>query len=118
MHFCGKTTVTEALTPDKQDKFQPLRDAYGAALPGRFVEIFNAWASVEQSGGKATDWSRFQRLIHTIAGSAGMFGFHALGDKARELEDFLNALQGYPKDERRAKIECGLAALRGLAEKK
>lgn len=108
--------MTEALTPDKQDKFQPLRDAYGAALPGRFVEIFNAWASVEQSGGKATDWSRFQRLIHTIAGSAGTFGFHAVGDQARELEDFMSGLEQHPKGERKAEIERRLAALRLLAE--
>jgi HPt (histidine-containing phosphotransfer) domain-containing protein len=106
----------EALSPGKQDKFQPLRDAYGAALPQRISEICVRWARVERGYDTTVDQREFQRLVHTFAGSAGTFGFHTLGDKARELEDFLNALEDCPKDERHAEIERRLAVLRSLAQ--
>lgn len=109
--------VGEALGPGQQDKFQPLRDAYGAALPQRFAEICDGWAKVQRGGGEAADWHQFERLVHTLAGSAGTFGFHALGDQVRELEEFLNAPGNYPKDQRAAEIGRRLAALRSLTEK-
>lgn len=109
--------AVEALGPGQQDKFQPLRDAYGAALPQRIAEICDGWAKVERGGGEAADWHRFQRLVHTLAGSAGTFGFQALGDQARELEEFLNAPENCPKDQRAAEIRHRLAALRSLADK-
>jgi len=109
--------VTEAFTPGKQDKFQPLRDAYGAALPGRIAEVCDAWTRVEGGGSEAVDWREFQRLIHTISGSAGTFGFDSVGAKARELEDFMSELEEYPRDERKAVIKCHLASLTLLANK-
>jgi len=108
--------VTETLNTGKPDKFQPLRDAYGAALPGRITKICDAWARLEDVGAETVDWRELKCLVHTIAGSAGTFGFHAVGDKARELEDFMSGLEQYPKDERKAEIERHLAALRLLAE--
>lgn len=109
--------ATEAPSPGQPDKFQPLRDAYGAALPGRIAQVCDAWARVKDNGSETVDWRELQRLVHTLAGSAGTFGFHALGDQARELEDFLSAPEDCAKDERAAAIERRLASLRSLADK-
>ena len=106
----------ESLSPGKQDKFQPLRNAYRAALPQRISEICVRWASVQRGYDTTVEQREFQRLVHTFAGSAGTFGFHALGDMARELEDFLNESDDGPKDQRHAEIERRLAMLRSLAQ--
>lgn len=113
----AQTVATVAPDPVQQDKFQPLRDAYGAALPQRIAEICDGWDRIERGAGEAADWHRFQSLVHTLAGSAGTFGFHALGEQARKLEDFLLAPEDCTKDKRAASIERRLATLRSLAEK-
>lgn len=107
--------VTEAPGPGQPDKFQPLRDAYRAALPGRIAEICDQWASLERGAALAPEPREFQRRVHTIAGSAGTFGLPAVGDCARELEDFLNASEDGPAEQRQVGIERRLARLRALA---
>lgn len=108
--------MTEVRSTGQPDKFQPLRDAYAAALPGRIARICDAWTRLDGVGAEAVDWPELQRLVHTISGSAGTFGFHAVSDQARELEDFMSRLDQYPRDEHKAEIERRLAALRLLAE--
>ncbi|WP_158638008.1 PAS domain S-box protein [Sphingomonas ginsenosidivorax] len=51
-------------------------------------------------------------LLHKLAGTAGMFGETALGDRASELED---GMSDWPEDERSARIVAGAALLRNAA---
>ncbi len=108
--------VIETLSTGKPDKFQPLRDAYAAALPGRIAKICDTWARLDGIDAQAVDWRELRRLVHTISGSAGTFGFQAVGQKARELEDFMSGFEQCSEDERKAEFERRLAALRLLAE--
>jgi len=109
--------VTDTPTPGKPDKFQPLRDAYRRALPQRVGEICDSWASARRSGANAAQWQTLERLLHTLAGSAGTFGCQALGEQARALEDFLRSGANCDYSERTAEIERQLARLRLEAEK-
>lgn len=101
---------------DKVDKFQPLRDAYAATLPQRIAEVCDKWASLARAVAPAPDWRELQRLVHTISGSAGIFGFHAIGDQARALEDDLETIDAQAPDQRQARIEACLERLRALAQ--
>lgn len=106
----------EAVSSGQPDKFQPLRDAYRRVLPLRIAEICDSWASARRSSDNAANWHTFERLVHSLAGSAGTFGFQALGEQALELEDFLRSGENGAKGEREAEIERRLARLRSWAE--
>ena len=56
-----------------------LVDEYVAGLAGRMADIERAVA--------AGDRPRTEVLAHQIVGSAGMHGFHTIGDAARRVED-------------------------------
>ncbi|QCP14509.1 Hpt domain-containing protein [Pseudoduganella umbonata] len=58
---------------------------FAASIPARMAEIAEALAAA----GGAPDGPRLDRLqqaLHTVAGSAGSFGFTLLGEQARRLE--------------------------------
>lgn len=101
----------------RQDRREALRTAYGAALPRRIAEIQSRWDAIQRGHGDAPKWREFCRLIHTIAGSAGTFGFRALAQKARELEEILMARDSRIAAEPDADIGNRLVMLGTLAEK-
>jgi len=108
--------VAETASAGQPDKFQPLRDAYRRALPQRIGEICDSWAGVGRNSDSAANWNTFEHLVHSLVGSAGTFGFQALGEQARELEDFLHNGKNCANSERTAEIERRLTRLRLLAE--
>jgi HPt (histidine-containing phosphotransfer) domain-containing protein len=56
-----------------------LVDEYVAGLAGRIADLRRAV--------DAGDRARTEVLAHQIVGSAGMHGFHTIGDAARRVED-------------------------------
>lgn len=58
-------------------------------------------------------WKAVRDLSHGIAGRAGMFGFDALTDAARQLERAIDAAE--PTDRRQALARALIADLRGLS---
>ena len=87
MH-CWSTVV-----PDKHKlksvKLQALLAAFGTQLPERLAAIRHLWAEVQEHPNGEPQDSEFYRQIHSLAGSAGTFGYHQLGACARQLEQFL-----------------------------
>ena len=77
-------------------KLAALNAEYRDALPGKFADIDALWAKRADAGALAD----LHRLLHTMAGSAKVFGFAALGAAAREVEGVLTPLVkgGSPPD--------------------
>ena len=69
-----------------------LREEFRASLTSRIDQIV---AAVDHLAGAADTGIEFEpvfREIHTLAGSAGTFGFHRLSDQARQLELILKPM--------------------------
>ena len=78
-----------------QDKIKALRDEYEAKLPDRLREldaVFNQLPPEDGAGESRPALENLMALAHKLSGSAGTFGFMALGVAAEKLE---NACQAY-----------------------
>ncbi|QGZ37612.1 Hpt domain-containing protein [Pseudoduganella flava] len=85
--------------PAFRDHLRALGDKFAASVPERMRAIADAVAAA----GSAPDTAQLERVhhaLHTVAGSAGSFGFTALGDEARRLEQAVRAIlaggEGWP----------------------
>lgn len=66
-------------------------DARMAALRERFVAQTAREARAMAEHVQAQRWDAVRDLCHGLAGRAGMFGFAALGEVAREVEEAVDA---------------------------
>ncbi|MBX9869316.1 MAG: Hpt domain-containing protein, partial [Burkholderiaceae bacterium] len=75
---------------DKADSLQKalhaLEVVFAAKLPSKLLEIETAFNQVVKQPTDKGALSLLHRLLHTMAGSAGTFGFDEVGMQARELE--------------------------------
>ena len=71
---------------DIQAQLLHLRQGFAEALPEKMAEMEDAWTKLSQGAGKEEN-KLFHRLAHSMAGNAGTFGFIALGETARTLEN-------------------------------
>lgn len=72
--------------PSFQERFAVLSRDWRAQLPGRLGLLQGLWASCRQDPHDGHALQEFYRQAHMLAGSAGTFGLHALGDHARALD--------------------------------
>lgn len=72
-------------------KFQQLLILYVQHLPNKIKEIEMVWEDLisREDSAKLKD---LHRLIHSLCGSSGTYGYQALSHIARELESFLKAM--------------------------
>jgi len=98
--------------PDKASKLRALQQRFIKELPDRLDVIEQQWRTVNVADAK----NDFLRLVHSLAGSAGTFGFFRLGDQAREIEMMIPQLSGSSADAgSNEAIEQGLLKLQELA---
>lgn len=75
---------------DKADSLQKALHAlevmFAAKLPGKLLEIEIAFGQVCKHQTDKEALTLLHRLLHTMAGSAGTFGFDEVGSRARQLE--------------------------------
>lgn len=72
------------------ERFQQLQAQFESALPDKLQAIAGLWAQLkQQSDYDAATAESLCRAIHSLAGTAGTFGYKALGKKAKELEQQL-----------------------------
>lgn len=76
------------------DKLNALRQNYSQQLPQRIQEIKSLWRDLVNGDKKPDLRQNFQRLIHSLAGSAGTFGYNLISEKARIIEHNLEKLLG------------------------
>jgi chemotaxis protein histidine kinase CheA len=74
--------------PETLAKFEALRAAYSRDLPAKLNALVEAWESLSAQPDSTDLFEAFRRIVHNMAGTAGTFGFNALGEAARELDLF------------------------------
>jgi len=95
-------------------KLRVLQQAFAEQLPERLAIIHNTWVAVQQ---RPEHSKELYRLIHSLAGSAGTFGFQRLGKEVRLLEEFLMQLTdaAYNDTKNKLTINRALAEFDALA---
>lgn len=83
--------------PDFRARLRALGDKYAATVPGLMAAIEQALLRCEHEGLSAGHLAALQKQLHTIAGSAGTFGFGALGGQCRVLEQQTRELAADPQ---------------------
>ncbi|QBE66549.1 Hpt domain-containing protein [Pseudoduganella lutea] len=73
------------LDPNYRARLQALGDMFAASIPTRMAAIADALAAAGMSPDRAK-LETLHHALHTVAGSAGSFGFTVLGEQARRLE--------------------------------
>lgn len=94
-----------------------LREYFAGRLPERLAEIEEACRAARNAGFTGEPLRTFHRLVHSLAGAGGTFGFPEVSDLARELERLLKTFLGSvaPLGEAEAlEIEACLERLRAL----
>jgi periplasmic divalent cation tolerance protein len=77
--------------PAFQDRLQALRDKYAASVSERMAAIREALALCQ--GSLSTPHiEALHHALHSVAGSAGSFGLHALGDESRRIEQLVRGV--------------------------
>lgn len=62
-----------------------------AAIAERFAAQAGETAAEIEDALDRENWSELARISHSLAGRAGMFGYGAIGDAARRVEEAVNA---------------------------
>ncbi len=75
-----------------EQELQALKDSYAAQVPQKLAEIDALWGSLVDNGWDEEIFKTFHRMVHSMAGSAQVFGFTIMGKSARELEMLLKAV--------------------------
>jgi HPt (histidine-containing phosphotransfer) domain-containing protein len=75
-------------------KFEALHAAYEASLPAKLRQIESLARQMREANDDSLKDAAgdLSRAAHRLAGSAGIFGFPALCEAARRLEDFTTEL--------------------------
>lgn len=73
------------MNPEVEAQVAALKRIYLAKLPEKIAELRAAYESALASHDGDAMFSCY-RFAHSLAGSSGMYGMPAVGDKARELE--------------------------------
>ena len=100
----------------KLEKLRLLQDRFATALPQRLTEIKKAWETAKGRSEKK-ELVEVQRLVHSLAGSAGTFLHVRLGEAARELELQLEGFVDGSGTKNNDELEQRLTRLFELARK-
>jgi periplasmic divalent cation tolerance protein len=91
-----------------------LREYFAGRLPERLAEIEEACRAARDAGFTGEPLRTFHRLVHSLAGAGGTFGFPEVSEVSRGLERLLKpCLGGAPVSE--TEIEGFLVRLRAIA---
>ena len=81
-----------ANSSDFQAKLKVLSDTYAAQLPEKLRQLALAWSKLPQHGWDEDQFYKFFRMVHGFTGAGKTFGFSALSESARKLENHLKPL--------------------------
>lgn len=94
---------------------QQQRAVYLRSLPGRLEQLETLAAQLVDPRQRAAALPALELCVHSLAGSAGTFGFPALGESARSLEllvEDARAGADFPPGPHDARLLAGVAAVR------
>jgi periplasmic divalent cation tolerance protein len=75
--------------PSFQERYAALARDWCRLLPARLEDVRARTEACQAGPHDADALQELYRQVHMLAGSAGTFGLHAVGDRAREMEDEL-----------------------------
>ncbi len=75
-----------------EQELQALKASYAEQVPEKLAQIDELWGALVDQGWQAETFKTLHRTIHSMAGSAPVFGFGEMGQRARELEVLLKAV--------------------------
>jgi len=97
-------------TPSVEDKLSALKKQYINSLPDKFSEILQLWQSnknITQIPDKM-----LETALHKLAGSAGMYDEHKLGEIARTVEIIVSEIDNDLEDDVITQIDSDLEQLK------
>ena len=103
---------------NKLTKLSALGLVYGSELPQQLAALTQGWEIVATSDGWSSSCTHVHRLAHSLAGSAGIFGYRRLGAEAKRMEEILALLcQTFsaPSAEQKTHVAELLEGLRQIA---
>jgi HPt (histidine-containing phosphotransfer) domain-containing protein len=99
--------MTDPVSISKSEKLRSLRADYGRSLPERLGALMHCWESAAMANAWGVAHSDLLHRAHSLAGSAGTFGYGKIGAEAKLLEEILSALsqtEAAPSDAQKAAI--------------
>ncbi len=84
------------LDPERRRALDELRRRYRDQLPERMRQIQSAVARFEETPDDRATGDALYRMVHTLAGSAAIYGFEAASGRALALERAVLARLGDP----------------------
>lgn len=104
------------LNEAQRAQLEAAREAYRAELPEKLDTIAVAAAALT-AGIDSASLETLYQLVHRLAGSAAVFGFHHLSRTAASLEEVVVSLrEAGASDARRAELTARALALAGTLE--
>ena len=99
------------------DTFRELTVLFQTSLPERLVEIEATWDQAKLAGASQESIRKLHRLLHSLVGTSGTFGFKQLSEKARSIEYTVEALMATDvfSNEDLKQLEFELGELRVMA---
>ena len=99
------------------DTFRELTVLFQTSLPGRLVEIEATWDQAKLAGANQESIRKLHRLLHSLVGTSGTFGFKQLSEKARSIEYTVETLMATDvfSDEGLKQLASELGELRVMA---
>ncbi|MFQ5571241.1 MAG: response regulator [Rhodothermales bacterium] len=101
-----------------QKQMEALHRAYVQQLPGKVQQIVSQWKAVCQGAADKSTLSHLYHHVHKLSGSGPTFGFSAIPDKTKHLEEVLKKYiaEGIPPtEEEEQQVEVALSSLKLLA---
>jgi len=83
------TSTNDAADAEFFGRLAELNDKFAAGLPQTLGRLAAARAAFDTAGPQPALVAEMHAILHTLAGSAGTFGFRVLGQQARMLEQRL-----------------------------
>lgn len=103
-------------SPETQQKWQQLQQQYATRLPEKIAALERDWQTINHHPSDMQCYENLLRGLHTLAGSAGSYGFPAITALCREIETSLQSTQPPLDSALKSEIDTKLAALTQLAK--
>ena len=99
------------------DAFREMTLLFQASLSERLVEIEATWDQAKLAGARRESIRTLHRLLHSLVGTSGTFGFKQLSEKARRIQYTVEALMATDvfSDEDLKQLAFELGELRAMA---
>ncbi|MGK5078801.1 Hpt domain-containing protein [Janthinobacterium sp. HLX7-2] len=80
------------IDPDFRARLRVLNEKYALGVPALMQTIARAQERCDHDGPRLEPLTQLHRALHAVAGSAATFGFAALGQECRRIEQLVRVL--------------------------